>query len=365
TTVLDMPNTLPTTSTAEQVAHKRQLADRTSFCDLGVFGLLAADNLDQLGPMSAAGAIGLKCFLGQSVGDIPPPDDGTLLDGLAAAARLGLRTAFHAENGAILARRTAQLQSAGRDDALAHLEARPVVAELEAIQRAALFARHAGAAIHILHLSSREGLASVEAWRGAGVDVTCEVTPHHCFLTSEDVARLGPIARVNPPVREPEHAQALLQALARGSVDVIASDHAPHTAEEKLQPEIWRAASGFAGVETSLALFLTLGVHAQRLSLMQLARLMSERPARLWRLYPRKGTLRVGSDADLTVVDLRREWTISSAKLHGKNNLSPWEGCRARGMAVATVLRGRVVMRDGELVDARPAGRFVAPCRTA
>jgi dihydroorotase-like cyclic amidohydrolase len=189
--------------------------------------------------------------------------------------------------------------------------------------------------------------------------VTCEATPHHCFLTSEDMARLGSIARINPPIREPGHGDALLTALARGAVNSIATDHAPHLPGEKLHADIWQAVSGFPGVETSLRLFLTYGVHAGRLSLPQLVRATSEQPARIWGLYPRKGVIQIGSDADLTVIDLEREDIIAAERLHGKNNLSPWEGRRTRGLAVATVVRGQVVMREGVLCGA-PAGRMVA-----
>jgi dihydroorotase-like cyclic amidohydrolase len=177
------------------------------------------------------------------------------------------------------------------------------------------------------------------------------------------MARLGSAMRINPPVREPGHGQALLDALASGRVDAIATDHSPHLASEKLHDNIWEAVSGFAGVETSLRLFLTFGVHAGRLSWQQLVRATSEAPARIWGLYPRKGCLAVGSDADLTIVDPVVEDTIAAERLHGKNNLTPFEGTRTRGAAVATILRGQVVMREGELVGP-PRGHMLRPLLT-
>ena len=355
TTVLDMPNTIPPTSTADRVREKHQLAAAKSYCDFGLLGLLDQDSVEQLQPMAEAGAVGFKCFLGKSTGDIGPPDDGRLLEALSIIADLGMRCAFHAENDAILQHAARTLKSEGRTDALAHLEARPVVAEVEAIQRATLFASVTGAAIHVLHLSSKEGLATVEEWRHRGVDVTCEVTPQHCFLSSEDMRRVGALMRINPPVREPAQAEALLQALASGRVDAIATDHSPHLPAEKLRDNIWEAVSGFAGVELSLRLFLTSG----RLTLQQLVRAASEAPARIWGLYPRKGAVQVGSDADLTLVDLAVEDTVEAARLHGKNNLTPFEGWRTRGAAVATIVRGQVVMQDGQLIGP-PRGRMVS-----
>ncbi len=360
TTVLDMPNTVPPTSTALEVERKRALIGAKAYCDVGVFGLLGQDNLEHLHPMAEGGVIGFKCFLGQSVGNIPPPSDGVLLAALGEVAALSMRVGFHAEDDAILRERARELQAAGRTDPLAHLEARPVAAEVAAIQRAGQAAAATGAKMHILHLSSRDGLGAIEHWRKLGVDITCEVTPHHSFLTSEDMARLGSIARINPPMREPGHGAALLDALIRGTVNAIATDHAPHLASEKLRDDIWQAASGFAGVETSLRLFLTYAVHPGRMTLPQLVRATSEQPARIWGLYPRKGVVQVGSDADLTIVDLDLEDTIEAGRLHGKANLSPWDGVRTRGLAVATILRGRVVMRAGELCGA-PIGRMVRP----
>jgi dihydroorotase len=361
TTVLDMPNTLPPTSTAELVLHKRALAETKAYCDFGLYGLLVQDSVEHLAAMARAGVVGFKCFLGRSTGDIGPPDDGRLLEALGIIARLGLRCGFHAENDQILQHGVHELQAGGRTDALAHLDSRPVVAEVEAIQRAALFAATTGARIHIFHLSSAPGLATIEEWRRKGVDITCETTPQHCFLTAEQMGALGSLLRINPPVREAGHGAALLSALVGGRIDAIATDHSPHLRSEKLHSDIWQAVSGFAGVEISLRLFLTYAVRAGRMSLQQLVRATSEGPARAWGLYPNKGCIQVGSDADLTLVDLDVEDVIEERWLHGKNSLTPFEGHRTLGAAVATIVRGQVVMQDGELLgEAR--GRMVSRC---
>ena len=358
TTVLDMPNTLPPTSSGELVAQKRIMAEARAYCDFGLLGLLVQDSVPELPAMAAAGVAGFKCFLGKSTGNIGPPDDGMLLEGMTAIAGLGLRCAFHAENDAIMEHAIARLKAAGRTDPLAHVEARPIVAEVEAIQRIGLFARHAGTRVHILHLSSADGLATVEEWRARGVDMTCETTPHHCFLTTEDMQRLGSVLRINPPVRAPGHGDKLLAGIAAGRIEAIATDHSPHLAAEKLNDDIWAAVSGFVGVETSLRIFLTYGVHAGRLTLQQLVRAAAEGPARVWGLFPHKGTLAVGSDADMAIVDLDATDTIDARRLHSKNNVTPFDGYATRGAAVATILRGQIVMQDGALVG-EPRGRLV------
>ena len=362
TSVVEMPNTKPPTDRPENVRLKQRLAEEKSYCDFGIIGVVVQENIDQIEPMAAAGVVGYKCFLGETIGNIPAPDDGMLLDGLSAVARTGLRIGFHAENNEIMQHLIRKAKASGRTDALAHVDTRPALAEVESIQRMGLFARHTGTKIHIFHLSSKDGLDMIDEWRAKGVDVTCETGAHYCFLTSDDMRTLKSLLRMNPPVREKGHGEALIRGLATGRVNAIATDHSPHTKEEKLNDDIWKAISGFAGVEVSVRLFLTYGVNTGRLTLQQFVHATSEGPAKLWDIYPKKGAIRIGSDADLTIVDLERGGVIQEARLHGKNNLGPFDGHRTKGEAVATIVRGHIVMRDGELVGT-PTGRMVRPVR--
>ncbi len=360
TLVLDMPNTKPPTDTPEHVELKRRLAGEKSWCDFGILGLLVQENVDQIQPMAAAGVVGYKCFLGETVGNIPAPDDGMLLDGLREVAATGLRIGFHAENNDIMQHLIRKAKASGRTDALAHVDTRPALAEVESIQRMGLFAKHTGTKIHIFHLSSKDGLEMIDEWRAKGVDITTETGAHYSFLTSEDMRTLGSMLRMNPPVREPGHGDALVAGLVDGRVNGVATDHSPHTKEEKLNDDIWKAISGFAGVEISVRLFLTYAVNAGRMTLQQFVRATSEGPAKVWGLHPRKGAIRLGSDGDLTIVDLDKEGVIRESELHGKNNPTPFDGHKTRGQAVATIVRGRIVMRDGELIGS-PSGRVVTP----
>lgn len=357
TCVLEMPNTVPPTDRAERVAAKRELAEGRSWVDFGLFGLIGRDFAGRLRPMADAGVVGFKCFLGETTGDLPTPEDPDLLSALLDAADVRLRVGFHAEDRGIIGPLVAAAKAAGRTDAMAHLETRPTRAEVAAIERACRLAAEAAAAIHIHHLSSGEGLATVEAWRGRGLDVTLEATPHHLFLSSEDAHRLGTVTRVNPPLRAPGEGFALMQALAAGRIDIVASDHAPHTYAEKQHHDVWQVSAGFAGVEILVPLLLS-AVHAGQLTLQDVVRVTTEGPARTWGLFPRKGAVAVGSDADLTLVDLRREGVIDPPRLHGKQPTTLFAGRPTVGAPVVTILRGRVVMRDGQLVG-RPAGRMV------
>lgn len=359
TTVLEMPNTLPPTASVETARAKMALAGATSWCDFGIFGLVTDATLDELEPMAAVpGLVGYKAFLGPTTGDLEEPGDAGLMAAMRHIARLGLRLGVHAEDRAIVETGQRVMRETGRRDPLAHVEGRPPEAEIGAITRVARLAAATGCRLHVFHLSTAAGLAAIEEWRDRGVDLTCELTPHHAFLDSRDMERLGSVLRVNPPVRPPGNAEALVRALAAGRIEAIATDHAPHERELKLRDDIHEAVSGFPGVETSLALFLTEGVAAGRLTLEQLVRATSEGPARTWGLWPGKGALAVGSDADLTIVDLARKGTIHGEHLHGRSDTTPWEGWPTVGAPVATIVRGRIVMRDGELLG-EPAGRGV------
>jgi dihydroorotase len=362
TTVIDMPNTNPKVDTAENVDIKRRLAEEKSYVDFGIIGLLVQDSVPAIKPMAEAGVVGYKCFLGETIGNIPAPDDGMMLDGLREIAATGLRIGFHAENNQIMQHLIRQMKEAGRTDPLAHVDSRPPLAEVESIQRMGLYARHTGTRIHIFHLSSRDGLDMIDEWRAKGVDVTCESGGHYVFLKAEDMDKLGPRLRMNPPVRygSEGHGDYLLEGIRDGRVDMIATDHSPHTREEKLNDDIWKAISGFPGVETSVAFFLTNGVNTGRMTLQELVRATSEGPAKTWDIYPQKGAIRIGSDGDLTIIDLNKEGVIRDDELHSKNHVTPFDGTKTKGAPVGTIVRGQVLLRDGQLVGT-PAGRMVRP----
>jgi dihydroorotase len=362
TTVVEMPNTNPKTDTVEGVELKRRLAEEKSYVDFGIIGLLVQDSVPALRSLAEAGVVGYKCFLGETIGNIPAPDDGMMLDGLREIAATGLRIGFHAENNEIMQHLIRQMKAAGRSDPLAHVDSRPPLAEVESIQRMGLYAKHTGTKIHIFHLSSREGLDMIDEWRAKGVDITCETGAHYVFMKAEDMARVGVRLRMNPPIRygSEGHGDYLLEGLKDGRVNQIATDHSPHTAEEKLNDDIWKAISGFPGVETSVRFFLTFGVNAGRMTLQQFVRASSEGPAKTWDMYPQKGTIAVGSDGDLTILDLDKEGVIRDDELHSKNHVTPFDGTPTKGAPVATIVRGQIVMRDGEVVgEAR--GRMVRP----
>jgi dihydroorotase len=179
------------------------------------------------------------------------------------------------------------------------------------------------------------------------------------MLSSADYDRLGGIIRVNPPVREARNQALLWNALANGTIDLIATDHAPHSPEEKTRNDIWSVDCGFPGVETQMPLMLT-EANAGRFSICDYVRWTAAAPAKIFGLYPRKGVIQPGSDADIAIVDLNREWTIDGVKLQSRSRLTPWNGRRVKGLPIHTLVRGRFVMRERSLVEAsRGWGRSV------
>ncbi|HTQ32959.1 MAG TPA: allantoinase AllB [Stellaceae bacterium] len=360
TTIFDMPNTNPPTGTREALAMKLAAAEEKAFVDFGIYGLLDENNIDGLETLIEGGVAAFKCFMGNTFGNLPAPSDGAMLEGFEILARRGLRCTVHAETASILARREAKMRDAGRHDPLAHLAARPPVAAMEAVQRAALYAEWTGARLHIAHVSSSEELRPLREAKSHGVDVTAETCPHYLMLDTEDYARCGSLIRVNPPVREPYHKALLWAAVRDRTIDMISTDHAPHTPDEKHRDDIWTADCGFPGVESQMPLMLTAVANGE-IAITDYVRLSSAAPARAFGLYPKKGALIPGADADLALVDLAASSRVDRAMLHSlRAQVTPFHGRALKGVPIHTLVRGRFVMRERELVsDARGWGQSV------
>ncbi len=360
TTVFDMPNTIPPTGTAEILAQKQAMAAASAHVDFGLYGLLGEDTIPHVQALVAGGVIGFKLYMGNTFGNIPSPSTGAMLEAFEEVAPTGKRISLHAETASIMARREGRMTAAGRRDPLAHLAARPAVVAIEAVSRAATLAEWTGARIHILHISSADELRPLAEAKARGVDITGETCPHYLMLSSADYERFAGIIRVNPPVREAHHQEPLWRALADGTVDIIATDHAPHAPAEKTRNDIWTVDCGFPGVETQMPLMLTERANG-RFSICDYVRWSAANPAKVWGLYPRKGVIAPGTDADIAIVDLGRRWTIDDAKIQSRSKISPWQGRAVTGLPIHTLVRGRFVMKDRALVGPRGWGRSVHP----
>jgi allantoinase len=367
TTVIDMPNVIPPTADAEQVRVKQRLAEEKSLVDFGVLAVVVQTNTAEILSMAEAGAIGFKIFFGETIGNLPFPDDGMCLEAFANITKTQLPLGIHAENRQIMHYWTNKLKSEGKNDPVYWESSRPYLCEAESVAHALFFAEHFGTKLHVLHMSSKQAAQLVKQAKERGLRVTAETGPHYLLREPKDMVEVGPLLKMNPPVRTRDHGDALWEGLLNGHVDMIATDHSPHTLEEKgsditgklLKPAIWDCISGFAGVETGVPLMLT-EVNKGRMSLNHYVKLASENPARVWQIYPRKGAIRLGSDGDVTIVDMEKEAVIDANKLHSKNKPTPWHGWKVKGVPICTIVRGHVQMRDGEPVG-KPIGRMQRP----
>lgn len=341
TAVFEMPNTNPNTDSAEAIAHKLARAKDRMWCDHAFYVGATAANAEQLAELERLpGTAGVKIFMGSSTGNLLVDDDSNLLRVLRSGHR---RVAIHAEDEDRMNARAGE-RVAG--DPRSHPVWRDDESAMIATRRILRLAREAGRRIHVLHVTTPAELELL----GQNKDVaSCEVTPQHLTLAGEEAyPRLGTHAQMNPPIRSGAHREGLWYWLNQGVPDVIGSDHAPHTLEEKAKPYP-ASPSGMPGVQTLLPLMLD-HVAAGRLTLQRLIDMTSAGPQRLFGLV-RKGRIAVGYDADFTIVDLKKRWTVEEPWLVSRAGWSPFTGMTLTGQPIGTIIRGQQVMWEGQLAS--------------
>jgi allantoinase len=360
TLYFDMPlNSTPCTVSVAAFEEKRAALSQCSVTDFALWGGLVPGNRAELSPLAEAGVVGFKAFLCNSgLPEFPRADDLTFYEGLQVAARHSLPVAVHAESEEITAGLTSRIRASGARDIRSYLASRPVIAEVEAIQRAALLAREAGAWLHIVHVSSGRGVVAALEARASGADVTIETCPHYLFFTEGDLERIGAAAKCSPPLRPAADRDALWQRVLAGDIDWIASDHSPSSPDLKSDADFFRIWGGIAGVQSTLPVLLEAGYHARGLSLRDIVRMTSETPASRFRLAG-KGRIAPGFDADLALVDLGASYTLALENLHQRHALSPYIGSQFRGRVTRTLLRGRTIFHQGRITAAN--GKWVRP----
>ncbi len=345
TAVFEMPNTRPATTSAEALADKVSRATGRMFCDFAFFVGATRDNVDRLAELELLpGAAGVKVFMGSSTGDLLVDDEKMLARVLATIRR---RAAFHAEDEARL---KARLSHRREGDPSSHSEWRDPQAALMATTRLLRMASAAGKRVHVLHVSTAEEMDLLACHKDIA---SVEVTPQHLTLAAPEAFKaLGTLAQMNPPLRDRAHQERLWWGLREGVVDVLGSDHAPHTLEEKAKsyPE---TPSGMPGVQTLVPVMLD-HVNEGRLSLARFVDLTSAGPQRLFGVAG-KGRIAVGYDADLTIVDLKAKRVIDNAWIGSKCGWTPFAGRKVKGFPVGTVVCGRRAMWEGELGE--PGGK--------
>lgn len=362
TMFFDMPlNSEPPVLDAAHFREKRSLAEQQSCVDFALWGGLTPSNLDKLAALRDAGAIGLKAFMSDSgISSFPRVDERTLREGMKRAAKLGMLVAVHAEDDGLAARFTAEQKSRGKKDARAWLESRPVEVELAAIRLAIELAGETGCALHIVHVSSPEGVALIEDARDQRVDVTAETCPHYLLLNEKDVARIGALGKCAPPIRDEKRRLGLWAELRAGRIHTIGSDHSPAPAELKTSDDFFAIWGGIAGVQHGLPLLLSQCADTTAADLPRFAALVARNVARRFRVA-HKGVLAVGHDADFSLFEYGEPHVIAADDLWTRHRLSAYVGRTARARITDTYVRGNAVYADGRLVNLPQPGRFLRP----
>lgn len=369
TCFFDMPlNSEPPVLDAAGLREKRKLAEERSCVDFALWGGLTPGNLDKLAGLHAAGAVGLKAFMCASgIDSFPRVDAKALHDGMKRAAKLGLIVAVHAEDDALAAKFTAEQRAKGRHDARAFLDSRPVAVELEAIRVALELAGETGCALHIVHVSSPEGLALIDDARRQAVDVTAETCPHYLLLNDKDVVRLGAPAKCAPPLRDEKRRKALWEDLRAGRIHTIGSDHSPAPPEMKTSDDFFAIWGGIGGVQHGFELLLSESAPRPDLDheLALFAGVFASNVARRFRIDARKGAIADGRDADFSLWEFGRPREIVADELWTRHRISPYLGRRSRAHATHTYVRGVPVRADGRFTNRPLRGTQVRPAPAA
>jgi len=361
TTVVDMPNTVPATVTLEAFQEKKRIAGHKSLVDFAFIGGAGEIPTESIIELADAGATGFKSFLIARFKELAA-SDYTLLRHMRTLADLGLPLLVHAENQNIVDSYMKEAEASGRTDPVAHCDYRPAIAEVEATMRCLAFARETGAHLHVCHMSTAGAVDALELAQAGGQYATGETSTNYLLFTRETMEERGPYAKVDPPLRTKDDQLRLWEALNSGVIEVLASDHAPYTREEKEAgwQNIFKAPSGGVVIETTLPLMLD-AVNRDLISLERLVEVFSSNPAQVNGLYPRKGDLLLGSDADVVVVDMDKPFRIRGEDLHTIQKATPYEGLEGKGMPVSTLVRGTVVYADGQVAGKPGYGEFQRP----
>lgn len=373
TTILEQPISVPPQHNVEILERRIARAEAQCVVDFAFYGAAGGEYLEDIAQLAADGRIvAYKTFLHappegreQEFQGLTMADDAQLYAGMRELAKTGLFCAFHAENNDMIAANIRRLRAEGRVSPEYHCVSRPTVAEVTSVERILNFVRETGARVEIAHVSCPEVMELLRQAKKDGLPVYVETCPHYLFLTEEDMVKFGPYAKCNPPVRSRAQAEKLWDYVNDGTVDYMGSDHSPFLVEEKTRglKDIFAAAAGFPGADLRLPLMLD-AVAEGRTTLEKVVELLSVNPARCFGLYPTKGTIQVGADADFTLFRMDRHTVVDKARnySHARDIAIPYDGRELKCAVTGTIVRGRAVMRDGVVDEtAKAYGHLVIP----
>lgn len=359
TTVIDHHRTLPQVFGVKEFLEKREYLEKRSIVDFGLLGGLNLTNLAKLRGMWEAGALGFKGFTCE-LHEADALGIGNLMEILEEIRKFNGIALFHCEDDSLLKKTEERLRKQGRKDPLSVSEWRSPEAEELAVRTLIYAARKTGARVAVAHTSLPSLVLEQATARAQGISIYTETCAQYLYLTEEDLKAKGPFVKFTPPPRKKEEVEKMGWCLAQGLIDMVNSDHCPYPRSDKEAglEDIWRAPFGIPGVETVISILLD-GVATGKWTLSKVVEVRSEKPAMIYGLAGQKGFLRVGCDADMIFVDMRRKVILDNTRILSKCGWTPYHGREVTGDVVLTMVRGKVVMQEGKVIGEPGWGRFV------
>ncbi|HET7521777.1 MAG TPA: allantoinase AllB [Bacillales bacterium] len=363
TSYVEMPlNALPATTNKAALDLKLEAAKEQNYTDYAFYGGLVPHNLNDLEDLANAGVLAFKCFIAtcgsDTPGDFENVDDYSLYKGMQRLAELNQMLCIHAENASITDKLTEEKVREGKTTVRDFIESRPVITEVEAVQRALLFAKETGCKLHFVHISTDAAIQAILKARVEGVDVSVESCTHYFAISAKQFEEIGPKAKCQPPLRQEEEQEKLWQDLLDGKIDWITSDHSPCTADLK-EGNVFEAWGGISGCQNNVDIMFDLAVKQRGMPVHQFVELIASHPAARFNL-PNKGEISVSKDADIILVDPNQSYTLKEEDLYYKNKHSAYVGRTINCRVTKTLLRGNVVYDSEKGIVGEPKGRFIS-----
>lgn len=371
TTIIDMPCTsIPPVINGKNFDNKLDIVSRKAYVDFAFWGGITPSQIESLEykkalkDLSDKGVVGIKFYTISGMELYPRMPVEFMDKAFRELKELNLVCGVHAEDYNLVDYYSRYLQSIGRNDPASWSEGRVYEAEPVAIWTVVGITKKVGNKLHVVHLSSEEGLKIIKMAKAQNVDVTTETCPHFLLFTSENYQNIGAILKTSPPVRKEEDRKALWEGIKDRTIDFVASDHAAAKyPEEKNKNNFWENYAGIPGTQLMAPIMFSFGYNSSKIDLLRIKEIMSENTARRYGLYPRKGTIQIGSDADFTFIDLYEKWIVDPARLESKGKYSPIAGYELTGKIKKTMVRGEVVFDDSlGVLNKKGYGRFVKSC---
>ena len=374
TTIIEMPISVPPPHSPEIVEKRMNVANKEVVVDIAFYGAAGTDCLDDVIPCSKSGIVAFKTFLHEALPGrtkefigLTAPNTGDQYELMEKIAQTGVMIGFHAENNDMINKNIAKLRREGKTSPIYHGRSRPPVVEIEATSKILLFAEKIGVKVEICHISTPEAVELVNRAKSKGVYAIAETCPHYLFLNENALNKVGVFAKCNPPLRSEEERQRMWEMVNNGSIDIIGSDHAPYTKEEKERgsEDIFVPPAGFPGLSTRLPLLFT-AVKEGKMELDRMVELICENPAKIFDLFPKKGTIALGSDADFVIFDPEKKGVISKDKMFTKCRESAlaYNGWEVYGKPEKTIVRGNVVFDNGKIIVSPGYGEIIKVYRS-